>query len=180
MLRTFVPPNAVLMPKRLSPVRAGPPPGRSCARPTNPAIEHRKLRELFLIDDRREIRLRRFDLDRRRADDLHGFSQRPDTQRDLEICDLADGQGHASGIVPKALQLRVNDVRSGLQRRNTKDALLVGDDDAFDTGRFLSNRDCHPGQDAAGSIGHFAAKLSRLRLGPGWTDRSGSDESNDT
>ena len=38
MLRTLVPPNAVAMPNRASPVRAGPPPGNSCARPTKPRL----------------------------------------------------------------------------------------------------------------------------------------------
>ena len=35
MLRTFVPPKAVWMPNRASPVIAGPPPGSNWARPTN-------------------------------------------------------------------------------------------------------------------------------------------------
>ena len=38
MLRTLVPPNEVAMPNRPSPVRAGPPPGSSWARPTKPRL----------------------------------------------------------------------------------------------------------------------------------------------
>ena len=78
MLRTLVPPNDVAMPKRPSPAPRRAAAGQQLRQADEAAVEHRQLRQLLLVDHRREVGLGGLDLDGGRpADDLHALLHAP-------------------------------------------------------------------------------------------------------
>jgi hypothetical protein len=136
--------------------------GQKLREADEPAVEHRQLRQLLLTDHRRQVGLARLDLDGRASHHLNALFNRAERQRHLQVGDLPYRQHDLLGVGAEAGQARYDGIGARLQSRRPKPALLIGDDDTFDSRGVVGDGHGHAGQRTGRRVHDGTAEFGRL------------------